>query len=190
MSKLKIAILASGNGTNAENIINYFERSTKVEVLLVAANCPTAYVLTRAREHSVQTYVFTKEEMQSEQFLNVLDPGKIDLIVLAGFLLKIPEYLIDSFRNRIINIHPALLPKYGGKGMYGGHVHATVIANKEKESGITIHLVNSNYDEGKILFQVSCLVEQADTPEILAKRIHKLEHENFPKIIEQYLDNL
>jgi len=185
---IRIVIFASGSGTNAENIINYFEKSNKVQITYIVSNSSKAGVLERANRLKVPIKVFNKKEMNSELFLQFLI-AEADFIILAGFLLKIPERIILSFPNRIINIHPALLPKYGGKGMYGMHVHKAVVNNKEQKTGITIHLVNENYDEGAILFQKEVVVLKNDNANDVAAKIHQLEQENFPKVIEQILTN-
>ena len=183
-----IAIFASGSGTNAENIARYFESHPRIHVNLILSNKPEAYVIKQAKNLNIPTVTFNQKELsQKEKILPVLEDNKIDLIVLAGFLLLIPKYLIESYPNSIINIHPALLPNYGGKGMYGDRVHKAVLDNEEQESGITIHYVNEHYDEGNIIFQKKCPVYSEDTPETLAKRIHKLEHEYYPRIIEKLL---
>lgn len=188
--KKRIAIFASGSGTNAENIITYFQDSKVAEVVLVLSNKKDAKVLERAEKLNVDTVFFTKDELYSEEgILRVLKERDTDLIVLAGFLLKFPELIIAEFPNRIINIHPALLPKYGGKGMYGSIVHETVVTNKEKETGISIHYVNENYDDGALIFQKSVTLSEEDTPETVAKKVHTLEYEWFPKIIEELLQN-
>lgn len=185
----KIAILASGSGTNAENIIRYFSGNGGIKVDSVWSNRKNAYVLERAKNRGVDCGYFTKEDFkESDTFLNELKSRNIDLIVLAGFLLLIPPLFIKEFP--IINIHPALLPSYGGKGMYGHYVHDAVLKNKDNESGITIHLVNEEYDKGECLFQAKCPVLPSDSPESLAERIHKLEYEHFPKVIEEYLVKL
>ena len=184
----KIVIFASGSGTNAENIIKYFSNSSKAKVMSVLTNNPSAKVIERASNFSIPTQVFSKQELNEGfllQKLNLLQP---DLIVLAGFLLKIPQNLIDAYPNKIINIHPALLPKFGGKGMYGMHIHQAVVANKEKETGITIHYVNENYDEGAIIFQSSVVLTSADTPENVAVKIHELEQKHFPIVIDKILN--
>jgi len=184
----RIAIFASGNGSNAENIANYFSNNPKVDVSLILTNNSTAFVLERAKKLGIKSFVFDKNEFsKNDDILHFLDINDIDLIILAGFLLKMPKKLIKSFPNKIINIHPALLPKYGGKGMYGNKVHETIIAAKEKESGITIHYVNEHYDEGKIIFQAKCTIEPTDTPDDLANKIHELEYEHFPRVIERLL---
>ncbi len=188
--KKKLAILASGNGTNAENLMRYFQESEKVEVSLVLSNNCKAFVLERAKYHYVQTVVFTKKELNDEaSFLSLLEGYSIDYIILAGFLLLIPRYLTQNYADKIINIHPALLPKYGGKGMYGNHVHQRVIENKESESGITIHLVNEKFDEGKILFQAECKIDALDNSDTLAVKIHELEQKYFPLIVSDYILN-
>jgi phosphoribosylglycinamide formyltransferase-1 len=181
-----IAILASGSGTNAQNIIQHFQNHSTIRVDSVWSNRKDAYVLERAAKYGVDNGVFTRDQFyQSEEFLNLLKSRNIDLVVLAGFLWLVPTNLIHAFP--IINIHPALLPAYGGKGMYGDKVHEAVITNREKESGITIHLVDEVYDHGAILHQEKCPVLPSDTPETLAKRIHQLEYEYFPKVIENFL---
>ncbi|WP_258100397.1 phosphoribosylglycinamide formyltransferase [Marinoscillum pacificum] len=182
---IKIAVFASGSGTNAEQLIKHFQSVSDMTVSQVYCNKPDAFVLERAKNLDVSSLVFSRSEFKSEEFLAQL--GSVDFIILAGFLWKIPEYLIQAFPDKIINIHPALLPSYGGKGMYGSHVHESVIANKEKQSGITIHLVNENYDEGRTLFQASCDITSEDTPDSLAQKIHQLEHKYFPQIVEDYI---
>lgn len=188
--KKRIAIFASGSGTNAQNIIEYFQQGEFAEVVLVLTNKKDAKVLDRARKLNINTCYFEKSELTDEngvlKTLKKLDP---DLIVLAGFLLKFPDFILNEFKDRVINLHPALLPKYGGKGMYGHHVHDAVVANKERESGITIHFVNENYDEGKIIFQTSTPLSVLDTPETVAAKIHQLEYEFFPQVIESVLKN-
>lgn len=188
--KVRVAILASGSGTNAENIVNYFKNSKTIEIAMIASNKPDAYVLERAKKLGVPYYHFTNEELKEGMVANQLILKRIDFIVLAGFLQKIPSDLIQVFPNRIINIHPALLPKHGGKGMYGDKVHQSVIEKGEKESGISIHYVNENYDEGAIIFQTKCIVNEDDTPESLAKKIHQLEYQHFPKIIEEAIQKI
>jgi phosphoribosylglycinamide formyltransferase-1 len=180
-----IAIFASGEGTNAQNIIDYFSKSEKVKIALVLSNKSEANVLNRAKQAGIPSLVIDRFSFyDSDNTIEKLKSSKIDLIVLAGFLWLIPENLVKGFPNKIINIHPALLPKFGGKGMYGMNVHKAVIERKEKESGITIHFVNEKYDEGQIIAQHKCRVEEKDTPEILAQKIHQLEYEYFPKAIE------
>jgi len=185
---IKIAIFASGSGTNAENIIRYFSNQHRIEVALIVSNNPKAYVLHRALLANVPTALCSKDELANTQsILQLLKEYEIDWIVLAGFLLKIPDYLINAYPNRIINIHPALLPKFGGKGMYGERVHQAVVAAGEKESGITIHYVNGQYDAGDIIFQATCPVESSDTPDDVAAKIHLLEQTHFPNVIEQLI---
>jgi phosphoribosylglycinamide formyltransferase 1 len=184
----RIAIFASGSGTNAENIMNYFAKSEIIKVAIVLSNKPDAYVLERAKKKGVDSFVFTRTEFYDSEIVDeVMEKKSIDYIVLAGFLWLMPERLIQKFRRRIINIHPALLPKYGGKGMYGMRVHEAVIANNEKESGITVHDVNENYDEGKIIFNATCKIEPGETPETLAAKIHQLEYKYFPSTIEKWI---
>jgi phosphoribosylglycinamide formyltransferase-1 len=181
-----IALFASGEGTNAQNIIDYFKLSDTVKVKLVVSNNPSANVLSRAKKEDVDSVIINRNTFyESDQIITTLNVAHIDLIVLAGFLWKIPESLIKAFPNKIINIHPALLPKYGGKGMYGIKVHDAVVAAKEKQSGITIHYVNEQYDEGKIISQHVCVIEKFDTVEDVAKKIHELEKEFFPSEIEK-----
>lgn len=185
---LNLAIFASGNGSNAMNIINYFENEPKVNVKKVFCNKPKAPIIEKAKGRGIETVLFNKSQLQESDFvLNELKVHSIDYIILAGFLLKIPENLIKHFEDRIINIHPALLPKYGGKGMYGMHVHEAVVQNKEPKTGITIHYVNKNYDEGAIIFQAECAVLKTDTAKDVAAKIHELEMENFPRLIRQVL---
>jgi phosphoribosylglycinamide formyltransferase 1 len=186
-----IAILASGSGTNAENLIQYFSNRNFAKVTLVLSNKREAYVLKRAAKHKVKSYFFERADFyNSEKVLETLLKNEIDFVVLAGFLLLIPENILNSFEGRIINIHPALLPKYGGKGMYGERVHEAVLANNEPESGITIHYVNKSYDEGDIIFQAKCKVIPGDTPKSLASRIHALEYAHFPKVLENLIKKL
>ncbi|PKP25507.1 MAG: phosphoribosylglycinamide formyltransferase [Bacteroidetes bacterium HGW-Bacteroidetes-2] len=186
--KTRIAIFASGNGSNAENIIRYFLKRDTAEVLLVLSNSPKAKVLERAKALNISVVTFSKEDFyMSESVLNRLLNEKIDWIILAGFLLKFPEPILQHFKNKVINIHPALLPKYGGKGMYGMNIHKAIVEKKESETGITIHFVNENYDEGKIIFQAKTEVLGTDTPEIIAKKIHTLEQQYFPKVIENLI---
>ncbi|MCA0933179.1 phosphoribosylglycinamide formyltransferase [Lutimonas saemankumensis] len=183
---LNIIIFASGSGTNAENIIKYFSNSDLARVSYVLTNNSEAGVIERAKNLKVPVRTFSKAEMKSQQFLEFLTENA-DFIVLAGFLLMVPKSIISEFNNKIINIHPALLPKYGGRGMYGMHVHNAVVENREIESGITIHYVNEHYDEGAIIFQKTVKVDDTDTPEDVAAKIHLLEHENFPIVIENLL---
>ena len=187
---LRIAVFASGNGTNAENIIRYFENSSIARVVLVLSNNKDAKVLDRAKKLDVSEMHFNRVDLyQSDVLVGKLKTA-VDFIVLAGFLWKIPIDLIHAFPDKIVNIHPALLPKYGGKGMYGKRVHQAVKENKEKETGITIHYVNENYDEGAIIFQKSVRVEENDSPEQIAEKIHELEQACFPKVISDILYSL
>jgi phosphoribosylglycinamide formyltransferase-1 len=186
--KLNWAIFASGNGTNAEKIIQYFENHTKVNIKVILTNHDKAGVLEKAKKYGVNTLIFDKKDLyENDKVLTILKENKIDCVVLAGFLwlfpIKIIQYF-ESIKGKILNIHPALLPNYGGKGMYGMKVHEAIIQNQEKESGITIHEVNEKYDEGKILLQVKCAISKEDTPESLANKIHQLEYEYLPKTIE------
>ncbi len=181
-----IAIFASGEGTNAENLMNYFSGNTQVKIKIVITNNETAGVIQRAEHHKKNVQIISKTALYqyTGQIIDFLKTEKVDFLVLAGFLLKIPEALIQAFPERIINIHPALLPKYGGKGMYGMHVHRAVLGAAEKESGITVHYVNEEYDKGRHILQVKCTVEEGETPETLAKKIHELEYSYFPKAVE------
>jgi phosphoribosylglycinamide formyltransferase-1 len=186
MNVKRIALFASGSGTNAENIINYFADNKQIKVDSLWSNKPNALALSRAEKLGVDTFVFTRKELnETGKVIEKLKEREIDLIVLAGFLWLIPENLINNFD--IINIHPALLPKYGGKGMYGMNVHRAVVKNCETESGISIHLVNPVYDDGEILFQAKCPVTPEDTPEDVAQKIHVLEYKYFPEVIEKFL---
>ncbi|MCH1437763.1 MAG: phosphoribosylglycinamide formyltransferase [Flavobacteriales bacterium] len=181
----RIAIFASGSGSNAENIIKYFAGNEGVEVSLILSNHPDAFVLERAKKHQIETVVFSAKELKyGRNVLETLKQYNVSIVILAGFLLKIPGYLIQHFPNAIINIHPALLPKYGGKGMYGMNVHRSVVENQETESGITIHYVNENYDEGAIIFQASCAIASKDSPELVQAKVQELEALHFPKVIE------
>ena len=183
----KLAILASGSGSNAEKIMEYFKDSEKANIALVASNKAGSYVLERAKKFNVPSFTFSKKELEEGFLLDKLQAEKIDWVILAGFLLKIPAELIRAFPDRMVNIHPALLPKYGGKGMYGAHVHQAVKDAGETETGITIHLVNENYDEGKIIFQAATQVRPEDSPEDIAEKVHALEHRYFPEVIESLL---
>lgn len=184
----RIIIFASGSGTNAQNIIEHFQYHNFAKVVLVLSNNKNAKVIHRAKTLRTSSLIFSKDELLSRNSVcEVLKSEKPDLIVLAGFLLKFPEFILKEFPNKVINLHPALLPKYGGKGMYGHHVHEAVIDNKEKETGITFHYVNENYDEGAIIFQKSFKLNENDTPDTVAKKIHELEYAHFPKVIEDLL---
>lgn len=185
---IKIAILASGSGSNAENIAHYFSTHKNVKITYILSNKKDAFVLERAKKLGIKSKVFTNKEMKEQvELLNLLKV-EADFIILAGFLLKVPENIIESFPNKIINIHPALLPNYGGKGMYGIHVHKAVKENNEKETGITIHYVNENYDEGAIIFQAKTVLTADDTPETIADKIHILEQEHFPRVIDEVIN--
>lgn len=184
----RIALFVSGSGSNAENIANYFKDSRDVCVDSIWSSSSAAFALERAKRLDIPSFVLSRNEFRnSDKILSKLQTRNVDLIVLAGFLWLIPSNLIRSFK--IVNIHPALLPKYGGKGMYGMNVHRAVIENGESESGITIHLVNEKYDDGKILCQEKCVVNNEDTPTDLANKIHELEFKFYPQIIEQLLVN-
>lgn len=184
----RIIIFASGGGTNAENLIRFFQRSDNATVIQVLCNNPHAKVLDRAKKLHVSALSFNKIAFtKTEDVLNILKASQPDLIVLAGFLWKFPENILNTFPNKVINVHPALLPKYGGKGMYGMHVHEAVVANKEIETGITIHHVNEHYDEGAIIFQAKCEVISTDTADDVASKIHKLEMEHFPRVVDKLL---
>ena len=186
---MNIAILASGSGTNAENIIKYFSKNSQIKIRCVITNKNDALVLDRAKKFNIPSICFQKKDFDTpDLILKYLSDQAIDFIVLAGFLLKIPEAIISHYPTKIINIHPALLPKYGGKGMYGDNVHKAVIENKETQSGITIHYVNSEYDEGVIIFQATCSIEKSDTYETLASKIHELEYKYFPQIIKETIE--
>ena len=182
----KIAIFASGSGSNAENIIQYFAQKPQFCVKSVFCNVPDAYVLERAKKYRIPSFVFNREEFRNpDKVFRQLQEQEIDFIVLAGFLWLMPSFITAAWPNKIVNIHPALLPAYGGKGMYGHHVHEAVIASGEKESGITIHYVNDHYDQGAIIFQAKCPVLPTDTPDDLAARVHELEYRYFPQIIAE-----
>ena len=183
----KIVIFASGSGSNAEKIILHFKNSLHAHVAAVFSNNLNAKVLERAKNHNIPTAIFSKTDLDSEIVLDQLNEIAPDLIVLAGFLLKFPVSIIQHYPNKVINIHPALLPKYGGKGMYGKHVHEAVLANKETETGISIHFVNEHYDEGAIIKQYSTRIEDCTSTEEIANKVHELEHTFFPLVIEDLL---
>lgn len=185
-----IAIFASGSGTNAENIINYFEGSKEVNISLIISNKEDAYVHQRAKKHNIPSFTFTYSEFKdSTAILKLLNDYHIDFIVLAGFMIKVSPQITNLYSNKIINIHPALLPKYGGKGMYGDNVHKAVAENKEKETGITIHYVNENYDEGNIIYQAKCSIDDSDNYTDIANKVHELEYKYFPETIKRILQN-
>ena len=182
----RITIFASGSGTNAENIITYFQKNTKAKVVLVLSNNPKALVLERASKLGVQNRVFNKQQLNDSKWA-IENLKNLDLIVLAGFLWKFPEHLLENYKNKVVNVHPALLPKYGGKGMYGQHVHKAIVANKETQSGITIHYVNNQYDQGGVIFQKKTRILPQDTPQDVAIKVQLLEHQWLPKVIEDIL---
>src|SRR5258708_1541528 len=191
MNKSRLAIFASGSGSNAEAIMNYFQNHPQIEVAALVSNNTDAAALERARRFNLPSRVFDKNQfLECEEVIEWLNENKISHIVLAGFLLLIPGKLISAFPNRIINIHPALLPKFGGKGMYGMKVHEAVITAKEKETGITVHLVNALYDEGKILAQFRCSVLPTDDASSVAEKVLLLEHRHYPKVIESWVTSL
>lgn len=183
----KIAIFASGKGSNADQLMTFFKKSKDISIELVVSNKANAQVLEMAIKHEVESIVITTDDLESNDFIRLLKSKKIDCIVLAGFLKKIPLNLLQEYPNRIINIHPSLLPKYGGKGMYGNNVHKAVIENGEVNSGISIHLVNEEYDKGQMLAQFSCPVERNETISSLSKKVQALEHKHFGLVIETFL---
>lgn len=186
----KIAIFASGSGTNAKNLLQHYTH-TNVTIVRIYTNNAQAGVISIANEYSIPVCVFSKTDLyESISILNQLQADDVEYIVLAGFLLLMPTNIIKAYQQRIINIHPALLPNYGGKGMYGMHVHRAVVQNKESKTGITIHLVDEIYDNGTILFQATCDVLPTDTPEIVADKVHALEYEHFPRVIQEYIVSL
>lgn len=186
--KFRIAVFASGSGTNAEEIFKFFKGHPLIEVVLLMSNNPRAFALQRAKDHGIKSFVFNRQGFEEgTPVKRQLGEAGVSHIVLAGFLWLIPPYLLRSYPDRIINIHPALLPKYGGKGMYGSKVHEAVKAARDRETGITIHLVNDRYDDGKILFQEKCDISEDHTPEEIADCVHKLEHEHYPRVIEEWI---
>lgn len=188
MKQHRIAIFASGSGTNAEEIFKHFQNHPSVEVVLLLSNNAQAYALERAKKFNVPAKVFNRSIFrESEEVLNWLKEKNATHVILAGFMWLVPAYLIKAFPGKIVNIHPALLPKFGGKGMYGSHVHEAVKAAGEKETGITIHEVNEKYDEGKILFQAKCIVIPSDTPDDIAQKVHQLEYAHYPHVIEDWI---
>jgi phosphoribosylglycinamide formyltransferase 1 len=189
MKPIRLAILASGSGSNAENIIRFFSSDERVEIGLIISNKPEAQVHQRAKRFGVPSISYPREMLMDGNVLTqIMLNERIDFIVLAGYLVKVPAELISAFPDKIINIHPALLPKFGGKGMYGKQVHQAVVDAKEKESGITIHLVNENYDEGSIVFQAKCPVNEDDTADDVAAKVHELEYRHYPEVIGQLLE--
>jgi phosphoribosylglycinamide formyltransferase-1 len=186
----RLAIFASGSGTNAENIIRYFQNKPQIKVSCICTNRADAYVTERVRPYNIPVLLFSRQDFyETEKVIDYLEESKVDWIILAGFLWLIPANLVDRYASHIINIHPALLPKYGGKGMYGASVHKAVMENGEKQSGITIHFVNREYDKGNIIFQTSCKIDPSDTPDSLASKVHALEYEHFPRVIEEVITN-
>lgn len=188
---INIAIFASGSGSNAENIINYFKGRKGISIKLIISNKEDAYVHQRAEKLGVESLTFSKNRFENTcEVLDCLKENEIDFIVLAGFLLKVPQNIIDTYSLKIVNIHPALLPKFGGKGMYGDNVHKAVVAAEESESGITIHYINENYDEGNVIFQAKCDVLPSDTYADVAEKVHQLEYLHFPTVIDKVLTEL
>jgi len=186
--KTNVAIFASGSGTNAEEIIRYLKNHDRISISLVLSNNPNAFVLQRAENHDIPHHVFSRHEYYKEKKVDdVLEQHNIDFIVLAGFMWLVPQRFVQKYPNKIVNIHPALLPKYGGKGMYGQFVHEAVKQNMETESGITIHWVNEAYDEGNIIFQAKCKLDPEDSAEDIADKVHKLEYEHYARVIEQVI---
>ena len=185
----KIILLASGNGSNVENIIKYFDKNLAIRIVLVAGNNKNAFVFKRVKPYNIRTLVFDKLSF-NKQLIKTIDQNKADLVVLAGFLWKIPESVIDRYPNKIINIHPSLLPKFGGKGMYGNNVHKAVMESKEDKTGISIHIVNKEYDKGNIIFQVGISITPLDDFKSIAKKVQDLEKEHFPRIIKNYILNI
>jgi len=189
--KKRIAIFASGSGSNAQKIMEHFKRSSEAEVVLILTNNPQAYVLQRADNFEVPSHIFTRDEFyKSDDVIKLLKNLQVDLIVLAGFLWLVPVSLLKAFPNKIINLHPALLPKYGGAGMYGDHVHKAVLANHEEESGITIHFVDENFDEGEIIHQSRFKIEPGDNLEMIKFKGQQLEHQHFPRVVENLLKKM
>jgi len=185
---INLAVFASGSGSNAENLALYFDGHPEIRVSLMLSNRHDAFVLQRAQRLNIPALSFTKDDFyHSDKVLKILSERRIDRLVLAGFLWLVPDNLLKAFPQRIINIHPALLPRYGGKGMYGRHVHEAVVAGGEKETGITIHLVDAEYDRGEILFQANCPVLPDDTAESVAAKVHELEYRYFPEVIERWI---
>ncbi len=186
----KIAVFASGKGSNAKNLYSFFKNSKEVSVALIASNSKKSLVVDWGKKTGLPVFIFTKTELNTfSEIRNVLLDYKIDFVVLAGFLLKIPADLVAMYKNKIINIHPSLLPLYGGRGMYGHFVHDAVLKNKETKTGITIHLVDEEYDRGKILFQKSCSVDPKESVVVLAKRVLEMEHKYFPVTIKKYISS-
>jgi len=189
--KKRIAIFASGSGSNAQKIMEHFKRNADAEVVLVLTNNPQAYVLQRADNFEIPSHIFNRHEFyETDEVISLLKNLQVDLIVLAGFLWLVPKSLLNAFPNKIINLHPALLPKFGGKGMYGDNVHKAVLASGEEESGITIHFANAEFDEGEIIHQSRFKIEPGDTLEMVKFKGQQLEHQHFPKVIEGLLKKM
>ena len=189
--KKRIAIFASGSGSNAQKIMEHFKRNPEAEVVLVLTNNPQAYVLQRADNFEIPAHIFTRREFyETDDVIRLLKNLQVDLIVLAGFLWLVPSSLLQAFPNKIINLHPALLPKHGGKGMYGDHVHKAVLAAKDEESGITIHFVSENFDEGEIIHQSRFKIDADDNLEVIKFKGQQLEHQHFPRVIESLLKKM
>ena len=184
MKPIRLALFASGSGSNAENIVQYFSKNDQVQVVIILSNKKDAFVHERAKKLGIPSITLQKEVFtQHDGVLSIMKEHQIDFIVLAGFLLLVPPSLVQAYKNRLLNIHPALLPRFGGKGMYGNRVHESVVAAGALESGITIHFVNENYDEGDVVFQAKCPVLPLDTPDDVAQKVHALEYKYFPEII-------
>lgn len=191
MENIHMAIFASGSGTNARAIIEYFRNNSRINVVLIVTNRENAGVIEIAKANEIPFVVLKNQDLNNREItITALQNAKVNFIVLAGFLLKIPEYLVKEYAHRMINIHPALLPNYGGKGMYGKHVHEAVIKNKEEKSGITVHFVTEEYDEGNIIFQKEFPLTENESCESLEQKIHELEHKYFPSVIEQVIESL
>nr|WP_294941447.1 phosphoribosylglycinamide formyltransferase [uncultured Mucilaginibacter sp.] len=189
--KKRIAIFASGSGSNAQKIMEHFKRNADAEVVLILTNNPQAYVLQRADNFEIPSHIFTRQEFyDTDDVISLLKNLQVDIIVLAGFLWLVPKSLLNAFPNKIINLHPALLPKFGGKGMYGDNVHKAILAAGEEESGITIHFVNAEFDEGEVIHQSKFKIEPGDTLEIVKFKGQQLEHQHFPKVIENLLKKM
>ncbi|MEI7581359.1 phosphoribosylglycinamide formyltransferase [Runella sp.] len=191
MTKKRLAIFASGSGSNAEKIAEYFTGRTDIEISLILSNNPQAGVIARARRYQIPVVLFDRKTFyDTHRIIEILQNEHIDLVVLAGFMMLIPEAMVQAFPDKIVNIHPALLPKYGGKGMYGHFVHEAVVAAQELESGVSIHFVNERYDEGDIIFQATCEVIPTDTPEEVARKVQVLEHQHYPEVVDKLLSAL
>ncbi len=186
---MNLALFASGTGSNADKIYRHLIKNEKLKISLLVCNKEQASVVNNFKKLGVETLIVNKSDLNSKQFIEVLKKNKIEGIVLAGFLLKVPKNVIIAYENRILNIHPSLLPKYGGRGMYGMNVHKAVFENGESESGITIHIVTENYDEGPILFQAKTDISECKSPEEISEKVKELEHRHFPEIVEQYFSS-